>query len=160
MGPTPPGTGVIRQVGSSALKSASPWILPSMRVNPTSIIVTQWRTMSFFISPGCPAAMTMISAVLVNSSKFRVSLLHTVTVPPAFMRRRESGFPTILLFPTITIFSPCIFTLVSFKSLIIPLGVQEISSAVPRKSFPIFWLVKPSTSFCGSITSIMLFTSI
>ncbi len=138
IGPTQPGTGVIEHVDSSASKSASPRILPSTRVNPTSIMVALGRTISFFRSPGHQAAMMIISAFFVNSLRFLVSLWHTVTVHPAFMRRRESGFPTILLFPIITIFSPLIFILDSVNSLITPFGVQEIRSAVPRKSFPIF----------------------
>lgn len=138
IGPTPPGTGVMRETGSSVSKSASQRIFPSMRVNPTSMIVVPGRTMLFFTSPGCPTATTMISAFFVNSETSFVSLPHTVTVPPAFMRRRERGFPTILLFQITMIFSPRIFVLVTSRSRMIPLGVQEIRSAVPRKSFPIF----------------------
>lgn len=138
MGPTPPGTGVMREVGSSESKSASPRIFPSTSENPTSMIVTPGRTIFFFRRWGLPAATTMISEVLVNSSKSLVSLLQTVTVHPAFIRRRERGFPTILLFPTTTIFFPRISTSLISRSRIIPFGVQETRSAVPRKSFPIF----------------------
>lgn len=144
----------MRHVSLSPSKSVSPRIFPSTSVKPTSIIVAPGRTMSVFRSPGHPAATIIMSAFFVNSLRFFVSLWQTVTVHPAFMRRRARGFPTILLFPITTIFSPVILISDSVNNFITPFGVQEIRSAVPRKSFPIFWLVKPSTSFLGSIASI------
>ena len=65
-GPTHPGTGVILFPASSILlKSASPYIWPSITVNHTSITIELSLSISFFKSHGTQVATTTISAFLV-----------------------------------------------------------------------------------------------
>ena len=92
----------------------------------------------------------------VCSFRFRVLLLQTVTVAPSLMNRRDSGFHTILLLPIMVMFFHFKSILYSSKSLFIHFGVQLISQlSSHKKSLPMFSFVNQSTSFLGSILSII-----
>ena len=63
MGPTPPGTGVIRDACfDTEAKSTSPTSLPSKRLIPTSITTALFLTISRVTKLGLPIAAIRISA--------------------------------------------------------------------------------------------------
>lgn len=73
MGPTPPGTGVIREAFfNTAEKSTSPTSLPAKRLIPTSMTTELSFTISAVTKFGFPIAAIRISADRARLDKFFV----------------------------------------------------------------------------------------
>ena len=88
IGPTPPGTGVMKEhFGATSSNFTSPVSLNPLfmaglgtRVVPTSRTTAPSFTMSAVTKFGCPMAAIRMSAVRQISFRFFVRLWHTVTV--------------------------------------------------------------------------------
>ena len=118
MGPTPPGTGVIRPATSTAsAKSTSPTtrVLPSAaltgslegtRLMPTSMTVAPGLIQSPLIISGRPTAATRMSAVRHRAGRSRVRECAIVTVQLSPSSSCAIGLPTMLERPTMTAFRP------------------------------------------------------
>ena|GEM_PF-6576825 len=107
MGPTPPGTGEIALTFfDTESKSTSPTACPSIKVQPTSIMIDLSDTIEVLIKFGFPIADIMISAPRVCSMRFSVLLLQQTTVAHLFISMSDMGFPTIFDRPSTTIFFP------------------------------------------------------
>jgi hypothetical protein len=107
MGHTHPGTGEIPSaIFSTDAMFTSPHAFPSIKVQPTSIMIESGFTMSHVIYPGFPIATMSISAVRVISERCGVALLQLMTVAHAFMSMSAIGFPTIFDRPITTTFFP------------------------------------------------------
>ena len=72
IGPTPPGTGVMRPATSKTEGSTSPTRPALVRLTPTSITVAPDFTISGVTIPGRPTAATRMSALRVCSARFAV----------------------------------------------------------------------------------------
>ncbi len=163
IGPTPPGTGVIREaISFTASKSTSPtslkpvfFVESSILFTPTSITTAPGLTMSAVTVLGRPAAAIIISARLVWAAMFFVLVWQMVTValPVSlfWISMFAIGLPTMLLRPMTTTSAPSVFTPLLFSNWIMPLGVQGRKAFSPATILPMFVGWKPSTSFSGFI---------
>lgn len=122
IGPTPPGTGVIKEQRSIAdSNSMSPTIfflerdswededivssaLSSISLMPTSIAIAPSLNQDPLKNPGYPTAEMKISAYLTYSSIYGVFEWHKLTVAFLRLSKRAKGIPTILERPqTVTL---------------------------------------------------------
>eukprot|EP00754_Rhynchopus_humris_P037987 Rhum_TRINITY_DN20689_c0_g1::Rhum_TRINITY_DN20689_c0_g1_i1::g.171860::m.171860 len=156
MGPTPPGTGVMKPAFFFATsKSTSPTSLPlSRRLMPMSITIAPGRIHSPFTRPGLPAATTTSSAERTALSRSRQNLCTTFTHAPARSSSRAMGRPTWFDEPTTRHSRPYGFTPVDQMSCMTPHGVQGRIVGARDTRAPRFCGWKPSTSLSGLMRSI------
>src|SRR6059036_2966086 len=121
-------------------------------------------TMSALMNRGEPIAAMRISARLVCAASSCVPLWTTVTVAFAFgafcMRRAASGFPTMLLRPTITTSLPLGSYPLRVRSSTTPEGVAGANRGRPISTRPTFTGWKQSTSLSGLTAETALSTEI
>ena len=163
IGPTPPGTGVIRPATAAASsKATSPTtrVLPcaafsgsreGTRLMPTSTTVAPGLIQSPRIISGRPTAATRMSAVRHRAGRSRVREWAMVTVQLSPSSSWAIGLPTMLERPTITAFSPDSSPSSCFSSIRQPSGVHGTSPGSPTASRPALTTWKPSTSLSGSM---------
>eukprot|EP01139_Manchomonas_bermudensis_P024945 Amastigsp_a843951_62.p2 type:complete len:183 gc:universal Amastigsp_a843951_62:206-754(+) len=163
IGPTPPGTGVIKDATPCAsAKETSPtnrnpaFLDGSSRVfMATSMTTTPGRSQSPRTSSAWPTAAIRMSAFCTSSLRFAVLEWHTVTVAFSRRRHRAAGMPTMFDRPSTTACLPSIVTPERRSSSMHPLGVHATASGFrPRiASEPMFCGWNPSTSFSREIAS-------
>src|ERR671922_2228789 len=155
IGPTPPGTGVIRLARSAApANSTSPARPSTVRFIPTSITTAPSFTQSPRTSPARPTAATSTSARRHTAARSRVREWQVVTVALAASSSAASGLPTRSERPTTTASAPSSATSCLRSSSITPCGVQGRSPGRPFASSPVAIGVSPSTSLAGSMISV------
>ena len=167
IGPTPPGTGVIREATSATLgKSTSPQSEPSARLwMPTSMTTAPGLIQSARTCSGRPMAAIRMSACAGDRGRRLGSpVWQTVTVasPPCPFWSSSSaiGLPTICDRPSTTACAPRVSIPASISSSRIPSGVHGTNRGIPIASRPTLTGWKPSTSLSGSTRSITARSSI
>gem|GEM_PF-4598759 len=128
----------------------------SITENHTSIITEFLFNISTFNKCGLQVAEIIISEFFVKYFRFLVLELQIVVVAQALINKFATGFQTILLLQIIVTFFQETSILYSFKSSIIPAGVQGIKAFSSHKTtFHKLTGENQSASFSGEIFSII-----
>ena len=132
-GPTPPGTGDTAEATSATSSYAtSPTSLPSTTFVPTSTTTAPGATISPRTSAGRPAAAITSSPSRTTAPRSTVRVWQTVTVACSRRSSSASGFPVMLLRPTITARRPSMATSWRWSSSMTARGVAGASAGRPR----------------------------